>query len=226
MKRILAGVLCLLMVLALSACAVQIAFQPKNTQPPSAAAETTAPLEQEDMAEIQGSFADGVYTNTCLGIQGVFDESWYIASDEERMELMGILAEEVNEEALAEQFRSAGNIIVFYAQDSNGSSVNMTIEDLGLRSAFITEEIYVAASLEQIPEVLESMGVSFVRVDQTTYSISGVEHAAVDVHGYVNGVDFHEKIVCIQAGNYMGAITAACYGNNLTAKMLRAFSAI
>lgn len=242
--RKFAALVCLLALsLALAACSIQINLPaartpktppstaqtvgketvPPTTQAPAKApAEKTGQAEEELDTEILGTYEDGMYTNTVLGIQGAFDENWYIATREERMALYGATAEIITDEDLAELLRNANYVSAFYASyNGSGDNVNIGLEKLGIWWG--DEEEYTEASMESLQTGLESMGLSDVTVVSAPYTIDGVEHAGLKVHGLIEGTDFYEWLVCIRAGQYMGIITAGSHSEDLTETFLAQF---
>lgn len=237
--RKFAALMCLL-ALALAACSIQInlpAGKPASQEPvqtETALSTTQAPTEAPTEAptqpeteqtwdmEILGTYEDGTYTNTVLGIQGAFDQRWYIATQEERLALQGAALEMISDEDLAKLMQDAGCITVFYARiNGTGDNVNIGIEKLGLWLG--DAEVYLEASMENLRIGLESMGLTDVTVESAPYTIDGVEYAGARVHGLLEGVDFYERMVCIRAGQYMGILTAASYAEDLTEEFLAQF---
>ncbi len=241
MKRLFALLLAVVLTVSMTACAVMedVVQQQtiygkmesdsgkEETRSGNVGRETEGTAEPEvDAADAIGSYADGTYRNDLLGIQGEFDDTWYVASAEERMEILGVIAEDVTNEDIAEMLRSSGAAMDFYAiRDGGYYSINIMLEKLNpLQSAIVSEEAYIEAAMKNLPTALESINVVDHEVEVTAVSIGGKDHPAVHVSGKQNGLAFYELQMVIKAGQYMGIITAACYEEDVTSDLMAMFA--
>lgn len=246
MKKILAALLALSMLLALSACAqnpggtitpqettapaatdgpAQDATDfPEHTDPP----QTTAPSSGEAETSLFGSIQGGTYENAFLGIGCVLDSNWSIATDEEMAQLNGIVADAITDEVLSEAIQNSGVVYDLYATADQGLvSMNIVLENLGvLYGIAMDEETYVNSSLDQLKTALTSMGMTDVTVEATTVKLAGADHAAVQVHGLYQDVDFYELVVCVKADTYMAAVTVGSYYEDVTDTVIDMFYAV
>lgn len=243
MKRMFAFVLALMMALAMTACSGDgtvhtDADAGKNPQTTKGTAETgknAEPTElptvvsQETQADtaFMGNLVDGTYTNSFFGFRCELGESWTYASNEQLGSLVGITAEVVNDEDLAQAMLDSGVVYDMYASTQEGLvTASLAVENMGLvYGSLINEDTYVSISIGQLPAALESMGLTNVTAEAGTVEFAGQEHAAVLVHGVLNGVDFYETMVCIKVDRYMGVVTVSCYYEDITENVLSLFQA-
>lgn len=230
MKRLICVLLSITLVLSLGACTKKPSqtAAPETTAPAVTEASTEAPTETEVSAEdAVGSYEDGVYRNELLGIQAAFDETWYVASVEERLEVVGIVSEAVTDDAIADMLETNGTAMDLYAVQGSGSSVNLMLQKINfLQNVLISEEEYVNQSMAQMETAMESIQVEDAVIEATTITFAGGEHPAIAITGVQAGLDFYELLVVVKSGGYLGTVTAASYVENTTEEILGLFEGL
>lgn len=225
MKRLLVVGLAAVLFLCLCACAEEpeVTAAPTQTTAPATVPATTAGAKDPQL----GDFSDGVYTNYFLGICCEAGEGWTVYSDAQLAQLNGLVLDTMTDADIVEQLKNSNVAHLFYATADGGHrSVNVVLENVGVfNGVLLDEKTYMAVSVEQLPNALQSMGLTDVTATAVTASFAGKGHAAVQVHGTLSGVPFYEKIVCIKTGNYFGLVTVASYHEDETDALLKMFKA-
>lgn len=229
MKKLISIILAAVMLLSLCACGGKEdgVTEPSTTVPTTpTTVPTTAPVETQ--APQLGSYENGVYSNSYIGIKCTVDQEWYVYNNEEMAQLNGLVLDTMTDEDLVEQLKNADVAYLFYAMKNDGLiSMNITMEKLNLVSGILLDEkSYAKASVQQLPAALESMGMTDVTAQEEMFTFAGQEHAGISVHSTYSGVDFYEKLICIKAGEYMAVITLASYGEDVTSELLNYYSGI
>ena len=252
MKRIAALILLAAMLLSLAACGnnpsgagaeptstPETSEAPASEPPEEIPAETDEPdAETPDQAgepEAPSEPVLGVYyadTNTyeneLIGLGCQLDEEWRVYSADEMAALNGMMVDMMTDETIAEQLESSGYVQAFYAQlGDDPVTVNITVENLGLLyGTLLDEQQYAELSVDQLPAVLESIGLENLSTEITTTTFLGSEHTAINVYGQIQGVDFYETLVCVKVNRYMACVTAASYLADVTGDVLDMFYAL
>jgi hypothetical protein len=120
---------------------------------------------------------------------------------------------------------TSGVIYDMYAMAGDGlCTVNVVLENLTIMQTLaITEKEYMEASVGQLPAALQSMGVGDVTAELTEITFAGQPHAAIKVHGTIQGVDLYETLVCVKQGTYIACITSVSYMEDTTESVLAWF---
>ena len=248
MKRIAALILLAAMLLSLAACGndpsaggAEPTSAPETSDTP---AEETGPRPEETGTETPDQagepeetpepvlgvyYADtNTYENELIGLGCQLDEEWRVYSADEMAELNGMMVDMMTDEAIAEQLESSGYVQAFYAQlGEDPVTVNITVENLGLLyGALLDEQQYIELTIDQLPAVLESMGLTDITSEITTTTFLGSEHTAVNITGQVQDAAFYETLVCVKVNRYMACITAASYLADVTGDVLDMFYAL
>lgn len=192
MKKIIAFLLALSMLLCLCACGAE-------------------PEEEKEFVPARGTVSNGVYKNEAFGITFKGDGDWYYYSDEEIAETMGVTAEEIFSEEFAEALENTEMIYDMYcAKPSSGETINVNYENLGmLYGTVLDEEAYIASAASQLETSLTGSGISITRNEAGTVAISGKEVPCLYVTMEVYGTSIYEVIAVKKVGDWMGAITVA-----------------
>ena len=253
MKKITALILLAALLLSLAACgnnqpaadgaestsAPETSDAPVSEPPEGTPAETDEPdaetPEQGGESEAPSEPVLGVYyadsntyENELLGLGCRLEEDWRVYSADEMAQLNGMMADMMTDEAIAEQLESSGYVQAFYAQlGEDPVTVNITVENLGLLyGTLLDERQYAELSIDQLPSVLESIGLEDLTTEITTTTFLGSEHTAINVHGQIQGLDFYETLVCVKVNRYMACVTAASYLADVTGDVLDMFYAL
>ena len=164
-----------------------------------------------DTQSVLGVKENKVYVSELLGIAVDFPEIWYLLSAEETAQVIGVVADDLDDEALADQLRDAGTTCDLYAValDESGDNVNIQLENLGLLyGTILTPKQYANIALPQVKPALEQAGFQHVQIEMVDYEFAGRDRVSLLVTGDMNGVPVYERMILIKSGQYMGAITA------------------
>lgn len=248
MKKITALILLAAMLLSLAACGNQSAGGAEPTSAPETAdvpasepPEETAPQPDETGTETPDQAGEpeetpepilGVYSadtntyeNELIGLGCQLDDDWRVYDADEIAALNGLMVDMMTDKAISEMLESSGYVQAFYAQlGDDPVTVNITVENLGLLyGALLDEREYVELTVDQLPDVLESIGMTDINTEITSTTFLGSEHTAVNVTGQLQGTDFYETLVCVKVDRYMACVTAASYLADVTGDVLSMF---
>ena len=253
MKRTIALLMALCMLLALCACggkstvpapsvpdapasadedAAPDLASPEEEEPAQAAEEPAAeeePAEEVSADEALGEKTSTSYSSALLGIRYDAPEGWYVLTDEETAQVMGYVANNTTSEVLADALRNSGSVCDMYAMDQNGSgeTINIQLQDLGiLYGMTLSEERYMEMARPQLETSLGQIGMQDITLENVTVVFAGSEHTALRIHGTMNGMELYELLVLIKSGNYMATVTAASLQDGRVDDILSAFSAL
>lgn len=150
MKKWIALVLSVLMILSLASCAVS----------PAEVADEVNDLVEDVKEEIapkmvRGTVEGEVYTNTTAGLKFTKPAAWVYSTDEELAALMDAGAEVVGIEDLEEALEDTGTVYDMMATDpTTGTNVNILYENLAKSFASkMTEEQYVEVLRDQFANI-------------------------------------------------------------------------
>lgn len=255
MRKLLAMILVLAMILCVTACADkdnlrgQVSNNPtetepretKGTEPPvTEPSETesndtepteTEPVETEpDMDETGfslGTSSGGTYENKFIGIGCTLDENWSFYSDEQILQINQLTVDMLDEDVAA-KLENASLIYDMFAQNvSTGATININLENLGLLyGSLLSPSEYADLSMPQLAPALESMGFTDIQLEKTTCTFAGEERTAIRIVGQYNGYPLYEQLVCFKAGNYMAVVSVSILGEDATDEILGAFYAL
>lgn len=245
LNKLLALALAFALVFALTACG----SEPKGSVTPDGSAATPEPVsapesapepehepentpepEPEDDVEL-GSMSGGIYENDFVGIGCKLDDTWTYYSDDEIMELNGLMVDSIDDEDLAEQLRSSDSFYDMLASDNDGSSINVVLENLGLIYGHTLDAGgYIDIALESLEGQLALMGVTTSTCEKISFDFCGKQTDGIYIAGTLNvegiEVDMYQRMACVKAGSYMTCITACSYFEDLTTDMLDMFYAL
>ena len=251
-KRLLALMLALSLVFALTACGSEPkkgsvtlndktstpapASTPENTpepepeNTPEPEPENTPEPEPEDDVEL-GSMNGGTYANSFVGIGCKLDDTWTYYSEEEILEFNGLMVDSIGDEDLADMLRKSNIFYDMVASSETGSSVNVVLENIGLIYGHVLDSSsYVDIALESLEGQLALMGVTATTCEKTSFDFCGKKTDGIYIAGTLSAgdieVDMYQLMACVKAGNYMTCITACTYYEDTTADILDMFYAL
>ena len=191
-----------------------------------AAAETTVP------SELLGTLTDTSYVNDYFGLRYDAPANWYILSRDETVAIMGIVASNVDDEALVEIFENTGYVIDLNAMDTipaiegadAHNSVNITIQDIGKIYGMILDEKRLAeVSAESVRESLEALGLTDITMEIGETEFIGKTCVVSALTGKTGDIDMYQKQVYLKNGSAVACITATTSGEDKTDEILSAF---
>ena len=187
MKKILALVLAMMMVLSLGACSGE-------TEP-----------ETVEIVPARGTVENGIYKNEAFGVTFSAGENWYFLTDSEIAVSMGVAAEEI----YGEGTEIVGDHIydVYCVENTTGGTVSINYEDLGTIGGMTDANYY----LETVMTTLLSSGAKDGVVDSsiTNIKISEYEVPCLDIVLEYAGTTIYQKVIVKQSGSWMATATLA-----------------
>ena len=187
MKKILALVLAMMMVLSLGACSGE-------TEP-----------ETVEIVPARGTVENGIYKNEAFGVTFSAGENWYFLTDSEIAVSMGVAAEEI----YGEGAEIVGDHIydVYCVENTTGGTVSINYEDLGTIGGMTDANYY----LETVMTTLLSSGAKDGVVDSsiTNIKIGEYEVPCLDIVLEYAGTTIYQKVIVKQSGSWMATATLA-----------------
>uniref|UniRef100_UPI0040560FF9 hypothetical protein n=1 Tax=Agathobacter sp. TaxID=2021311 RepID=UPI0040560FF9 len=164
---------------------------------------------EEEVELSLGTSEGGVYESTFMGLGWNLPEGWEFLSQAE-MEQMNQAVIDMMDEDTATQLEEGAVFCDMYAFALTGDTVNIQIEKLQtVTSILVDEESYAELSIENTKDAFTQMGYTDVTMTQSTVTIAGKEHVAIDMSLTDQGVVLYEKMGLVKVGDYMCVITAA-----------------
>lgn len=187
MKKILALVLAMMMVLSLGACSGE-------TEP-----------ETVEIVPARGTVENGIYKNEAFGVTFSAGENWYFLNDDEIAVSMGVAAEEI----YGEGTEIVGDHIydVYCVENTTGGTVSINYEDLGTIGGMTDANYY----LETVMTTLLSSGAKDGVVDSsiTNIKIGEYEVPCLNIVLEYAGTTIYQKVIVKQSGSWMATATLA-----------------
>ena len=187
MKKILALVLAMMMVLSLGACSGE-------TEP-----------ETVEIVPARGTVENGIYKNEAFGVTFSAGENWYFLTDSEIAVSMGVAAEKI----YGEGTEIVGDHIydVYCVENTTGGTVSINYEDLGTIGGMTDANYY----LETVMTTLLSSGAKDGIVDSsiTNIKIGEYEGPCLDIVLEYAGTTIYQKVIVKQSGSWMATATLA-----------------
>lgn len=157
----------------------------------------------------RGTFSDGVYTNSFAGISLALSEEWKIYSDEEIADIYG-------EPTVFDENGTMVDCYDFIAQNTDGSSVTITYENLGfLYGIDMSEEDYLELTLEnlrsQMAEIYEGCVCEMDKI-----SVSGKTVPCVFASVEIEGFEIQNNLVVKKVGDVMAVISVGAVSEEAT----------
>ena len=199
-KKFCALLLALLLTMSLAACG-------------GGAEDTNGPTPQKQFSA--GTTTGNTYTNEYFGFTCTLDESWVFLDRDQISQVTGQVSDILDSDSLSDVYASGKVVIEMYAGNTEGSTVNVTVENLGVVNGAVYDEIgYVDVSLKSLPDQMTTAGYSDVSAEMVTMTFAGAQHYGISLSGKVNGSTLYETLVCIKEGNYMAVVTFATFGED------------
>ncbi len=203
-----------------------------STEASSAEASSAEASEEEtDNAEFSSGTINGnVYENEFFNIRITVPDTYTFLSDEQISQITGQAADLFEDnKAVANSIENGTAAIVAYAVDgtTGANNVNVTLQsNASVANAIYNESSIMAISLTQLKGVLESQGAEISDAEIVKEEVAGEEHSLIHISGKINGLDFTERVVNIQKGDYMMAVAATTFMEDNTEAIFAGIEAI
>lgn len=150
----------------------------------------------------------GKFTSEFLGIGADFDtEEWMFLNDTLASYNGGKTSEEDLRAILESGSVTNSMIYEMFVGKESGTNINIVIQNSKVAGGF-SEEGYIDISLDGIEEELEKDGtMENPKAEKKNISFAGANHYCMDVSGESDGMELHERLICIKVGDYMGIVT-------------------
>ena len=236
LKKLLALMLALSLVFALTACGSEpkgsVTSDNNSTSTPAPTAEPEKTPEPEPEYNVEmGSMNGGTYENDFVGIGCKLDDSWTYYSEDEILQLNGLMVDSIEDEDLARQLSESDSFYDMLATTDDGSSVNVVLENLGLIYGHTLDASgYLDIALESLEDQLPLMGINTTTCEKVSFDFCGSKADGIYIVGTVSvegmEIDMYQRMACVKAGSYMTCITACSYFEDITTDILDMFYAL
>lgn len=180
--------------------------------------------EEETESIAFGITEEHSYWNESISLGVTLDEEWLFLSDEQILQLNGIVAEGLSDD-YAEVLENAASFTLMYAMNTvNSSTINIAVEQLNLMNALtMSEEEYCKVAAEPLMDALGQMGLNDAQYTIVEVELDGETHYAISLTGEMNGATLSELIVAIKCSSRMVVIGIACNQERDPADLLPCF---
>ena len=190
MKKLLAALLALMMIISLSACSE----------------EQTDEMEAEaiEVTPERGTLENGFYSNEAFGVSFETPEDWYFLTYEEIAQTMGSTAEQLYGENVLEDM---DYIYDLYCVDmETGTTVSVNYENLGTIGQFTETNQYLETVLAQL---LSSSNPGITATELSVIKIDGTAVPCLNITLEASGQTIYESIIVKKIGTWIGTVTLA-----------------
>lgn len=220
-KKLLALLMALLMVLTLMAC---------GSEPEKVIDEPQPEVQPEaDETPENGTVAGSTYTNEALGFCFTVGEDWVFLNDEEIGELTGVTQDTSDNDATQAALDGGAALYDVYAvtNDGTGRRINITVANSDeVFGKLTTEDAYAAAVAEQLLPSLEGVDAKDVEVETITYTLAGTEHSGIRINGSIDGVEFYQNVICIMTDTLVYNVTCTAQSEDELTAVMDLFEAL
>ena len=172
-----------------------------------------------------GALTGGTYTNKTARITCTLDDSWLFYNESQLLELNGVLTEGGSGD-IATLAESGKAVYDMYAISTDGlMTMNVTYQNLGLLSgSSMSAQEYVELAAAKVPGDLTAGGFTDVEVQVTATDIAGEKSCpTLLVTAKLGETPMYERMVCLQAGNYIYCVTLCSFTEDVTPTMAGLF---
>lgn len=240
MKRMIAILLALTLVLALTGCSGN--KEPSGTITPQTDApqETTAAPTEEateatDATVELGDMMGGVYTNAYGGFACSLDENWQYYTAEELQDLSDLTQEKLQDTDLSEQTGKFDQITDMMAENyTDLTTININYTRLSaserLGFALMSEEQLIDTTLQQkdlLVQTYAQAGIDVTSMEKTQVTFLGENHFAIHTAGSIEGTPYYilQLFRYNLGGPYYITLTLASFMEDNTTGLLDLFEA-
>ncbi|MBR3962257.1 MAG: hypothetical protein IKK14_01890 [Oscillospiraceae bacterium] len=189
MKKILAFILALTMLLSFASCSES---------------ETKEP-ETEEIVPARGTVENGIYKNSAFGVGFEAGENWYFLTDEEIASAMGVAAETM----YGEDAEITGDHVydLYCVDNATSATVSINYENLGTIGTMTDANYYLETVMTQL--ISSGAGSGVVDAIISNITIDEQEVPCLSIVLEYGGQKIYQKVIVKQVGNWMATATLA-----------------
>ena len=228
MKRLICGLLALVMVLALCGCS-------KGGDAPSGGTGEASGNQEPETREVTlGELRDGVYYNAYAGFTITLDENWEPYTAEQLQDISDLTQEALQDSAMGEQLAEYEQITDMMAEcynDLTSLNVLYTRLDMMERAAYalLSEEQMVDSTLDQKELLIQTYadaGIAVESMEKKQVTFLGEEHFAVYTVASIEGTPYYilQLFRYNLGGPYYVTMTLSSFVEDKTAELLDLFA--
>ena len=225
MKRLICGLLALIMVLALCGCS-------KGGDAPSGGTGEESGNQEPETREVTlGELRDGVYYNAYAGFTITLDENWEPCTAEQLQDISDLTQEALQDSAMGEQLAEYEQITDMMAEcynDRTSLNVRYTRLDMMERAAYalLSEEQLVMDQIELLTQTYADEGTVVESMEKKQVTFLGEEHFAVYTVASMDGTPYYtlQLFRYNLGGPYYVTLTLGSFVEDKTAELLDLFA--
>lgn len=228
MKRLICGLLALVMVLALCGCS-------KGGDAPSGGTGEESGNQEPETREVTlGELRDGVYYNAYAGFTITLDENWKPCTVEQLQDISNLTQEALQDSAMGEQLAEYEQITDMMAECYNDrTSLNVLYTRLDMMEradyALLSEEQLVDSKLDQKELLIQAYadeGTVVESMEKKQVTFQGEEHFAVYTVASMDGTPYYtlQLFRYNLGGPYYVTLTLGSFVEDKTAELLDLFA--
>ena len=225
MKRLICGLLALVMVLALCGCS-------KGGDAPSGGTGEESGNQEPETREVTlGELRDGVYYNAYAGFTITLDENWKPCTAEQLQDISNLTQEALQDSAMGEQLAEYEQITDMMAEcynDRTSLNVRYTRLDMMERAAYalLSEEQLVMDQIELLTQTYADEGTVVESMEKKQVTFLGEEHFAVYTVASIEGTPYYtlQLFRYNLGGPYYVTLTLGSFVEDKTAELLDLFA--
>ena len=225
MKRLICGLLALIMVLALCGCS-------KGGDAPSGGTGEASGNQEPETREVTlGELRDGVYYNAYAGFTITLDENWEPCTAEQLQDISDLTQEALQDSAMGEQLAEYEQITDMMAEcynDRTSLNVRYTRLDMMERAAYarLSEEQLVMDQIELLTQTYADEGTVVESMEKKQVTFLGEEHFAVYTVASMDGTPYYtlQLFRYNLGGPYYVTLTLGSFVEDKTAELLDLFA--
>ena len=221
MRKLIAAMLLMVMVLSLFGCSVVMDPPPENVRGDiSTAAPTQSPTEPTPGFSL-GQTEDNVYKNDFLGMTCTLPADWTFYTDEQILELNNIVVDTMNDD-VAQMLENATIVYDMYAMHpTEGSSINVNLEKFtGLQILAMDIKQVLESQIEAIRSTYQNMGLTDIEIQYQKVTVDGKEFDSLKISGNMQGVGLYATCFAFKKGTYLANVSVCTIAEDKTADIL------
>ncbi len=196
----------------------------ETTEETTAATEETT--EATEDSPLLGTVEGNTYLNPAAGFGLTLDENWRIYSEAETAALMGMTVDMFSDESVKSLIESSGTALIFYAANTAGNNINISLENVGLLGSILSEEAYIDAALLTLDSTLASAGFTNIVVSKGAVAFAGEERSVIALSAEISGVPVYEILIPFVCDGYICNVTLTTVYTDTCADILPCFYAV